>query len=245
MTTSLRPSVCAPALACALLIVLSAGSAVARVRHHAHSAGEPVVVELYTAQGCSNCTKANGVIGDLGAKKGVIPLTFSVDLWDYLGWSDTLAQPEFTARQRAYAQRLKVREIYTPEIVVQGEAEGLATDHAKIDDLIAKAQSERRHGPHIRFLRHDARVRISGPGAAGEVWLIRYDPAPQTVKVKSGESRGQTVTVRNAVRDLKKLGVWRGALKTYALPKPDDADWKTVVLVQAPKGGRILSAARG
>jgi hypothetical protein len=245
MTTSFRFSVHAPAAACALLLAVAAGSAQARVWRHPHGAGEPVVVELYTAQGCSNCTKADGVIGDLGARKGVIPLTFSVDLWDYLGWSDTLAQPEFAARQRAYAQRLKVREIYTPEIVVQGEGEGLATDHAKIDALIEKAQSERRHGPHIRFDRHDAHVRISGPGAAGDVWLIRYDPAPQTVKVKSGEAKGQTVTVKNAVRELKKLGLWQGVQKTYVVPKPEQAGFKTVVLVQTRRGGRILAAAKG
>ena len=243
MTTSFRFSSLALAAACAVLL---AGPAEARARHRAHgAASDPVVVELYTAQGCSNCTKANGVIGDLGARKGVIPLTFSVDLWDDLGWSDTLARPEFTERQRAYAQRLKVREIYTPEIVVQGEAEGLATDHAKIDSLIAKAQGARRHGPRIRFLRHDARVRISGSSAAGDVWLIRYDPAPQTVKVKSGETRGQTVTVKNAVRELKKLGAWRGSLKTYVVPKAEDATLKTLVLIQAARGGRILAAARG
>ena len=137
-----------------------------------------------------------------------------------------------------------MREIYTPEIVVQGEAEGLATDHAKIDGLIAKAQGAHRRGPHIRFLRHDARVRILGSGA-GEVWLIRYDAAPQTVKVKSGETKGQTVTVRNAVRVLKKLGAWKGGRKTYPLPKADDAALKTVVLVQTRKGGPILAAARG
>ena len=242
MTTRFRPIPLA--FACAALL-LSTGAAQARGRHHSHGVGDPVVVELYTAQGCSNCTKANGVIGDLGTKKGVIPLSFSVDLWDYLGWSDTLAEPEFTARQRAYAQRLKVREIYTPEIVVQGEAEGLATDHVRIDALIAKAQSARRHGPHIRFLRHDAHVRISGPGDRGDVWLIRYDPAPQTVKVKSGETKGQIVTVKNAVRELKKLGAWRGAPKTYNVPKADDPNMKTVVVVQAPKGGRILAAERG
>ncbi len=240
----LRPY--APVFAAAFALALTfAVGAEARARHHAHGSGEPVVVELYTAQGCSNCVKANGVVGDLGADKGVIPLTFSVDLWDYLGWADTLAQPEFTARQRAYAQRLKVREIYTPEIVVQGEGEGLATDRAKIDALIAKAEPARRHGPHIRFLHHGSHVRISGPGDGGDVWLIRYDPAPQTVKVKSGETKGQTVTVRNAVRQLKKLGVWRGALKTYALPKTDDGNLKTVVLVQSPRGGRIQVAVRG
>jgi hypothetical protein len=245
MMTSVRLLTRVCASACAMGLVLTDGGAQARAHRHAHGAGQPVVVELYTAQGCSNCVKANGVIGDLGADKSVIPLTFSVDLWDYLGWADTLAQPEFTARQRAYAQRLKVREIYTPEIVVQGEAEGLATDRAKTDALIAKAESAPRHGPHIRFLRHDARVRISGPGEGGDVWLIRYDPAPQTVKVKSGETKGQTVTVRNGVRSLKKLGVWRGSLKTYVLPKADDANLKTVILVQTPRGGRILAAARG
>ena len=242
MTRSLR--IFRLAAAAVLVAITVSGGAQAHTRHRVRNA-EPVVVELYTAQGCATCVKANGVIGDLGGKKGVIPLTFSVDIWDYLGWPDTLSKPEFTTRQRAYAARLKVREIYTPEIVVQGEAEGLATDSDKIADLIAKAEAQPRHGPHIRFLRHDSRVRIAGPGERGDVWLVRYDPDPQSVKVKAGDNKGQTVTVRNAVRELIKLGAWRGALQTYVLPKPTEAGLKTVVLVQAPRGGRIFAAARG
>jgi hypothetical protein len=230
--------------AAALIAVAFGGVAQAHSRRPVRNA-DPVVVELYTAQGCATCVKANGVIGDLGVKKSVIPLTFSVDIWDYLGWPDTLSKPEFTSRQRAYAARLKVREIYTPEIVVQGDAEGLATDRDKIEGLILRAQAETRHGPHIRFLHHDSRVRIAGPGANGDVWLVRYDPDPQAVKVKAGDNKGQTVTVRNAVRELIKLGVWRGGLRTYALPKPTEAGLKTVVLVQAANGGRIFAAARG
>jgi hypothetical protein len=230
-------------LACALLLPAGVGGAAdARPRRHA---AEPVVVELYTAQGCSTCPKADGVIAEIVARKSVIPLTFSVDYWDYLGWEDTLAKPEFAARQRAYLGRLKVREIYTPEIVVQGAAEGSALDHATVDGLIKAAEAQRRRSPHIRFLRHDARVRITGGGERGEVWLVRFDPAPQTVRVKAGENRGQTVTVTNAVRELKRVGVWKGGAKTYALPKAEEKGLRTVVLVQAPKGGRILAAAQG
>lgn len=231
---------CAASLACSSL-------AEARTHHGGRALGEPVVVELFTAQGCSTCPKANGVIGDLMARKGVLPLTFSVDYWDYLGWEDTLAKSEFSARQRAYAQRMKVREIYTPEIVVGGAAESPALDQKKIGGLIAAAQDRHRRGPHIRFYRRGARVSVSGSAAEGqgEVWLIRYDPAPQTVKVKAGENRGQSVTVRNAVRELKRLGPWRGAAKTYVAPPAEDPGLKTVVIVQAPKGGRILASAKG
>jgi hypothetical protein len=83
----------------------------------------PVVVELFTAQGCTSCPDANRKVGKLADRKGVLVLTFAVDYWDYAGWRDTFAQPDFTARQHAYADRLKVREIYAPEVVVGGRAE--------------------------------------------------------------------------------------------------------------------------
>src|SRR5579875_1456339 len=131
MTTGLRKSL---AFAAALVLGCAAVSgAEARVRHRPHkAAAEPVVVELYTAQGCSGCNKANGVIGDLAGRKDLIPLAFSVDYCDYLGWEDSWAKSVFADRQRAYVARLKVREIYTPEIVVQGAAEAPAWDRGKV-----------------------------------------------------------------------------------------------------------------
>ena len=235
-----RPS----SLVLAACVLLTAFGSSAEARARRHGALQPVVVELYTAQGCATCPKANGVVGDLNAEKNVLPLTFSVDYWDYLGWEDTLAKPEFATRQRAYVQRLKVREIYTPEIVVQGAAEAPALEHKTLDGLIVDARKQHHRGPHLRLLRHGSRVSISGPAASAEVWLVRYDPKPASVKIKSGENKGQTVTVLNGVRELKRLGSWRGATKTYVIPKPEDDGLKTVVIVQAPRGGRILAAAR-
>src|SRR5579863_8116784 len=80
----------------------------------------PVLVELFTAQGCSSCGKANTHVGELAEQKGVLPLTFAVDYWDYLGWKDTFAKPEFTERQKAYDKRLGIADVYTPQVVVDG-----------------------------------------------------------------------------------------------------------------------------
>ena len=124
-------------LACAALLLPSAGSA--RVRHHRPAVVRPVLVELYTAQGCEGCPQADLALGELAKRKGVVALTFSVDIWDYTGWSDTFAQPEFTARQQAYVKRMKLREIYTPEIVVDGAAEAAGSDKDAVATLIDKA----------------------------------------------------------------------------------------------------------
>jgi hypothetical protein len=205
-----------------------------------------VVVELYTAQGCSTCPKANSVVADLEAKKGVLPLTFSVDYWDYLGWADTLAKPEFAERQRRLAERLKVREIYTPEIIVQGEAEAPALDQSKIDALIEAARRGARKGPRVKVLRHGGRVRVGAAAGAGraDVWLVRYDPAPVSVKIKAGENKGRTVTIHNAVTSVVRLGGWLGQAKTYKVPTSDDEGLRSVILVEGVKGGPILASAR-
>src|ERR1700694_425484 len=94
----------------ALPLSVLAGSAAA--------ARPPVVVELYTAQGCASCGEANAHVAKLAERKGGLALTFSVDYWDYLGWADTFAKPEFTARQKAYVAKLALREPYTPQVVV-------------------------------------------------------------------------------------------------------------------------------
>ena len=74
------------------------------------SARAPVVVELYTSQGCSQCPRANRLLGEFSREPGIIALTFPVGYWDYLGWVDTFAQPEFTDRQRAFSRALRIRD---------------------------------------------------------------------------------------------------------------------------------------
>jgi hypothetical protein len=208
----------------------------------------PVVVELFTAQGCSACLKANLLLDGYADRKQVLALTFPVDYWDYLGWRDTFAQPAFTDRQRAYADRLKVRSLTTPEFVIDGVREASGADGAKIDQLIGSQEGDPLSAPRIRLLRHGARVAIGAgarPPHGGDVWLVRYDPALQAVKVKTGDNKGKVVSARNVVEDLQRLGSWSGRAKTYVVPKASVPGLKSVILVQGQRGGRIIAAAPG
>ncbi|MES2894829.1 MAG: DUF1223 domain-containing protein [Pseudomonadota bacterium] len=212
----------------------------------ATAAKPPVVIELYTAQGCASCGEANSYVGKLAEKPGVLALTFPVDYWDYLGWPDTFAKPEFADRQRAYVTRLELREPYTPQVVIAGHAQagGLQTD--KVDKLLATAAKDARPAPDMAFIGL-RRVDVgSGPVPRGgaEVWLVRYDPREQDVVVKKGDNRGQTVAHRNVVREIRRLGSWRGRPTAYRLPPPTEDGLATAVLVQGPDGGRILAAAQ-
>lgn len=219
------------------LLASSAGAAAAR---------PPVLVELFTAQGCGSCNDANTYLGKLAERPGVIALTFSVDYWDYLGWTDTFAKPEYAERQKAYVTRLKLREPYTPQVVVDGheQAQGLKT--AEVDRLVRAAATAPRDPPDIRFV-GPRRVDVGSGRVArggGEVWLVRYDPRAVEVPVKAGDNRGETVVQRNVVREIRRLGSWRGKPQAYRLPAAADDGLKTVVIVQVPKGGRVLGLAQ-
>ena len=205
----------------------------------------PVVVELFTAQGCASCPQADKMLEEIGARRGVIALTLPVDYWDYLGWADTYAQPDFTERQRAYAHRLKVREIYTPEIVVDGRKEAAALDKDAVDGLIHNAVSDLRDGPRIELLRGDARVRVSGRGGRSEVWLVRYDPQEHSVRVKTGDNKGKLVAQQYVVRELTRLGGYSGGGRSYAVPKARTDGLSTLVMVQGVRGGPILGVGKG
>ncbi|HZZ70564.1 MAG TPA: DUF1223 domain-containing protein [Phenylobacterium sp.] len=212
----------------------------------AAAAKTPVVVELYTAQGCASCGEANAHVAKLADKPGVLALTFSVDYWDYLGWTDTFAKPEFAERQKAYVAKLALREPYTPQVVVDGAAQTAGSKAEKVDKLVAEAAKARHATPDIRFS-HGGRVYVGSaraPKGGGEVWLIRYDPREQEVAVKTGDNKGQTLPEKNVVRELARLGAWRGKPVAFHLPAASEEGLKTVVLVQGAHGGRVIGAAQ-
>ena len=202
----------------------------------------PVVVELFTAQGCASCGEANANVARLADKPGLLALTFSVDYWDYLGWADTFARPEFAERQEAYVARLSLREPYTPQVVVDGQAQTSGSKADKVDKLVREASKAQRNPPDIHFV-GSARVYVGSarpPKGGGEVWLIRYDPREQEVAVRSGDNKGQILPHRNVVREVVRLGGWRGRPAAFRLPPASEEGLKTVVLVQAGHGGRVL-----
>jgi len=220
-------------LALALLcLAASAGAAVAR---------PPVVVELYTAQGCVSCAAAEARIASLADTKGVIALTFAVDYWDYLGWKDTFARPEFADRQRAYDKRFDVAEVFTPQVVVDGRAQVAAVRADDIDQLVQDARHAPTDPPQMFW--RGPRVAIGGgrrPRGGAGIWLVRYDPRVSDVVVKDGDNRGHTVSERNVVVQLMRIGAWRGRPMLLTLPPAPASGLKTLVLVQGDDGGKIL-----
>ena len=199
------------------------------------------VVELFTAQGCSGCPEADKTLKALAERRDVAAVTLPVDYWDYLGWKDTLAQPEFTARQSSYKQRFRLREIYSPQIIVDGRQEGPGADVAKTE-----AALKGRAPSVVRISLTRRRVRLLGtvPAGGADLWLIRYLPGEQTVQVKAGENKGKTVIQTNVARELQKLGRWRGGAQTFSLPPGGDSNLKSLILIQRPRGGDILGALR-
>jgi hypothetical protein len=203
----------------------------------------PIVVELFTSQGCSSCVRSGAIIDGVSAKPHVIALTFAVDYWDYLGWEDTFAKPAFAERQRAYMKRFDLRDVYTPQIVVDGDAQAAAVHAETLDDLVKAAERVRRRPPSLTFS-HDRLAIGAGHGPAGgaDVWLVRYDPRAQSVRVTKGENRGKVIVAHNVVRELVRLGGWTGKARSFHLPKAGDDGLSTVVLLQAAHGGPIIGA---
>jgi hypothetical protein len=206
----------------------------------------PVIVELFTAQGCSSCGEANARVAELAERDGVLPLTFSVDYWDYLGWADTFARPEFTDRQKAYAKRLGPREVYTPQIIIDGRKQASGAKADGLDALLREAARAPRNPPDMLYQLNGKIAVGSGPRPRGgaEVWLVRYDPTAVEVEVRKGDNRGETITVRNAVRQLVRLGSWRGRPNAWRLPPAEQEGLETLVIVQQAGGGRIIAALK-
>ena len=210
----------------------------------ASAASPPVVVELFTAQGCSSCAPATEAVATLAERDDVLPLTFSVDYWDYLGWKDTFAMSAFSDRQRAYAQHVGIRDVYTPQVVIDGRAQASGAKPAAIEPMLAARAKTRRNPPDMQML-GKGRVAVGSgrvPAGGAEVWLVRYNAQVQQVAVRRGDNRGQTLDYRNVVRQLIRLGPWAGKPRAYRLPPPSEGGLSSAILVQGARGGPMVGA---
>jgi hypothetical protein len=187
--------------------------------------GQPrAVVELFTSQGCSSCPPADKIIGDLARDPQVIALSMPIDYWDYLGWKDTLADSRFSARQKSYSQMRGDRDVYTPQVIVNGTRQVIGSDRGKIDMAI----DETRNGAvmsvpvSLTVSGKQAHVTVAasekGPHAShGEVWICSVSKAVP-IAIGRGENRGQALTYYNVVRNWLKVGDWTGAAANWTVP---------------------------
>ena len=225
----------------------TAHPAAPRPLHRDVAPSEPVVVELFTAQGCSGCPAANQVVEALSDEPGVIALTYAVDYWDYLGWPDTFARPEFAQRQRAYQTALRLRSVYTPQVVIDGRRQVSGAEGDAVQVAVDEEAARRVFPPQVQFREETDAVGVGSgrpPAGGADVWAVTYRPGPQSVTVAGGDNRGRTVRHVNVVNGLTRLGHWTGRPILLDLPTAADPQDKVVVLIQGRADRRILTAAR-
>lgn len=206
----------------------------------------PVVVELYTSQGCSACPPADALLAEFAGREDVIALALHVDYWDYIGWADRFASPDFTRRQKAYARSAGEKAIYTPQMVVAGEAR--IVGHRPVQ-LVSQIDDRAARTSHVRLdlsraaggvaIRLEARPPLPGPAL---VQLVRYRPQ-ETVTIERGENAGRQITYSNIVTDWRPVAEWDGRSVLDLTAEVTGAE-PLVVIVQEPGPGRILAAER-
>ena len=179
------------------------------------------------------------------AEPGVVALTYGVDYWDYLGWNDTFARPKFAERQRAYRSALRLRGVSTPEVVIDGRRQVSGARGAELEAAIGEEADRHVWPPQIEFRETGDRVGVGSgrlPVGGAEVLAVTYTPGAQVVQVRAGENRGQAVRHVNVVRDVVRLGDWRGRPALFDLPASAEGQG-VVILIQAKGDRRILGAA--
>lgn len=170
----------------------------------------PVVVELFTSQGCSSCPPADRLLGELAAREDVLALSYNITYWDYLGWRDTLGREEHTARQEAYATRFRDRK-YTPQMVIDGESHMPGSRAAAVTRAVDARAAELPAAGGFAALYTGTGYHLEAAarpeGGAATIWLVHYDTRHE-VEIARGENAGETIAYANVVRDITPLATW-------------------------------------
>ena len=242
-------------LSAALVVACSGAMLHARVSSSAAPSPVPVLVELFTSEGCSSCPPADQVLADLASMQAapgamVIGLGEHVDYWDQLGWVDPFSSAQFTARQSAYLPAFAASGNYTPQMIVDGHEECVGSDRAHAVAAITRAAAVPNKPVNLSWKSPGA-LDISIPALAkapkADVWLAITEDGLVS-DVKHGENAGHTLRHWAVTRQLTRLGESQsdgGFARTMAIPL--DRTWKSeainvVVFMQAKGPGRVLGA---
>jgi hypothetical protein len=214
----------------------------------------PVVIELFTSEGCSSCPPADALLVDLSRKSppgGVklILLGEHVDYWNYIGWTDRFSSAAFSERQNSYARQLHLATVYTPQMVIDGHLQLVGNGAAEVYRNISKAASERK--PAQVSLRWEPQqklhVAVQTPAREQPKVLLAITEDGLSTSIGGGENSGRTLQHAAVVRQLKELGAATNGQFESSVDVAAHSDWnpaklKVVVLVQEPGTGKILGA---
>ena len=228
----------------------AAGAVLLQQPSCADAQAQPVFAELFTSQGCSSCPDADKIWADLQKRNDVVALSFSIDYWDYMGWKDTLAHHENTLRQQAYAKAMPSRQVYTPQVIVDGVDDVVGNERAKvltaIDARSAKIKG-RRLSVSLTQSGNTIQVHV-GAGQTSEPATIWIAHTARTVKITRGENTGHLMTYTNVVRDFSAAGAWNGQDVTLQVTarsgEGNDVTDGVAVWVQQGKLGQVIGAAQ-
>ena len=239
------------------VLALTAGAAATRLVGGAQAQtpapARPAIVELFTSQGCSSCPPADAFMEEVRAMKDVVALTYNVDYWDYRGWRDTLAAPEFSKRQYKYAKARGDMDVYTPQMIIDGASHVVGSQKPAVLAAIKRSLttppamwipvSISANEAEFQITVDQAPAGVSTP--VGSLWFVSV--APQIpVEIAKGENAGQTIVYVNVVRKLVPAGMWHGASTTFTLPKDSvmtDDSTSCVALLQTKPLSRVLGCA--
>ncbi|MGQ0741838.1 MAG: DUF1223 domain-containing protein [Alphaproteobacteria bacterium] len=228
---------------CAGLLGLVPALAGEQPTHTSH----PVVVELFTSQGCADCPPADAFLGELAKRRNTIAITLPVTYWDMLGWKDTFASEANTTRQKAYAKALGRSGVYTPQMIVNGTADVVGGRRDQVLSTVAARANDNPSIPvDIQLAPHTVNITIAGGEKTGPatIWVMPT-LSRANVKVGKGENQGRELAYTNIVRDLKAIGVWEGEAVTFSLPRRALTKVRydgLVVLLQRDRHGQVIGA---
>ncbi|MBY0511897.1 MAG: DUF1223 domain-containing protein [Rhodospirillaceae bacterium] len=208
----------------------------------------PLLVELFTAQGCPSCPQADEVLTHLAKRDDIVALAFHVDYWDNTGWRDRFALPEAKTRQNGYRRAFRHQQVFTPQMVINGTVDTPGQALEGVDKILSLIRARTPQGPVLTMGRDSATMLDVSIGAApawddAVVWMATFDRT-HTVDIKRGKNRGKTVTNVNIVRELRNLGpysgqLWKKTIDVTAVP-PEQG---IAVWLQPKDQGPVASAA--
>ena len=231
-------------------LTLLAGTGIATAQR-----GNPVVVELFTSEGCSSCPAADAILSKLrseGTVDGaeVLVLGEHVDYWNNLGWSDRFSSAALTQRQSDYAGRFDLNSSYTPQMVIDGHVELVGNGESAVRRQLSLAARSPKPAQVSLSWGADGKLQVNvegGNDVSGKVLLAITEDGLST-KVGGGENGGRVLRHSGVVRDLREIGSLKQGKFWESIKPVRQPDWKTenlraIVFVQKPGQGDVLGAA--